>query len=318
MTSPRINSRRAPEPVGPYPHARRVGNLLFLSGVGPRKRGDKAIPGVQLDDQGQVVSYDIEVQCRLVFENVRLILEEAGSCWNKLVDITVFLTNLEKDFSIYNRLYGEYFKGNQPCRTTVGISRTPDADRHRVEMHRDHRLTVNAMRELKPFNFREWIDKNRGLLKPPVCNKLVFEDAEFMVMVVGGPNNRKDYHYDEGEEFFYQIEGDMVLKIMEDGSPKDIRIREGDIFLLPPHIPHSPQRFADTVGMVIERKRHPEEQDGLLWYCDNCANLLYEEYFHLRNVETDFPPVFERFYARLENRTCKRCGMVMENRNKKC
>lgn len=125
MTSPRIDSQRAPEPVGPYPHARRVGNLLFLSGVGPRKRGEKAIPGVQLDEQGQIASYDFEVQCRLVFENVHLILEEAGSRWDDLVDVTVFLTNLEKDFSTYNRLYAEYFKGNQPCRTTVGVSRLP-------------------------------------------------------------------------------------------------------------------------------------------------------------------------------------------------
>lgn len=125
MTSPHINSQRAPEPVGPYPHARRVGNLLFLSGVGPRKRGEKAIPGVQLDEQGQIASYDIEVQCRLVFENVHLILEEAGSLWDNLVDVTVFLTNLEQDFSTYNRLYAEYFKGNQPCRTTVGVSRLP-------------------------------------------------------------------------------------------------------------------------------------------------------------------------------------------------
>jgi 2-aminomuconate deaminase len=125
MTSPRIDSQRAPEPVGPYPHARRVGNLLFLSGLGPRKRGEKAIPGVQLNEQGQIVSYDIEVQCRSVFENVHLILEEVGSHWDNLVDVTVFLTNLEKDFSTYNRLYAEYFKGNQPCRTTVGISRLP-------------------------------------------------------------------------------------------------------------------------------------------------------------------------------------------------
>jgi 2-aminomuconate deaminase len=125
MTSPRIDSQRAPEPVGPYPHARRVGNLLFLSGLGPRKRGEKAIPGVQLNEQGQIVSYDIEVQCRSVFENVHLILEEAGSHWDNLVDVTVFLTNLEKDFSTYNRLYAEHFKGNQPCRTTVGISRLP-------------------------------------------------------------------------------------------------------------------------------------------------------------------------------------------------
>jgi len=102
-----------------------VGNLLFLSGVGPRKRGEKAIPGVQLDEQGQIASYDIEVQCRLVFENVHLILEEAGSLWDNLVDVTVFLTNLEQDFSTYNRLYAKYFKGNQPCRTTVGVSRLP-------------------------------------------------------------------------------------------------------------------------------------------------------------------------------------------------
>jgi 3-hydroxyanthranilate 3,4-dioxygenase len=168
------------------------------------------------------------------------------------------------------------------------------------------------VRELKPFNFREWIDQHRHLLKPPVCNKQVFEDAEFIVMVVGGPNRRKDYHYDEGEEFFYQIEGDMVLKIMEDGKPKDIHIREGDIFLLPPRVPHSPQRFADTVGLVIERKRRPSEKDGLLWYCDNCSTLLYEEYFHLENIEKDLPPVFERFYSSEENRTCKKCGMVME------
>jgi len=125
MTSPRIDSQRAPEPVGPYPHARRVGNLLFLSGVGPRKRGEEAIAGVKLGEQGQVVSYDIEAQCRLVFENVGLILEEAGSQWDNLVDVTVFLTNLEKDFSSYNRLYAEYFRGNQPCRTTVGVSRLP-------------------------------------------------------------------------------------------------------------------------------------------------------------------------------------------------
>jgi 3-hydroxyanthranilate 3,4-dioxygenase len=168
------------------------------------------------------------------------------------------------------------------------------------------------VRELKPFNFREWIDAHRHLLKPPVCNKLVFEDAEFVVMVVGGPNRRKDYHYDEGEEFFYQIEGDMILKIMEGGKPRDIRIREGDIFLLPPRIPHSPQRFADTVGLVIERQRGHAEKDGLLWYCDHCSHLLYEEYFHLNNVEKDFPPIFERFYASAENRTCKHCGTVME------
>ncbi len=125
MRSLPIDSPRAPEPVGPYPHARRVGNLLFLSGVGPRRRDDKAIPGVQLNEQGQIVFYDIAIQCHSVFENVGLILEEAGCDLDDLVDITAFLINLERDFSTYNRVYAEYFKSNRPCRTTVGVSRLP-------------------------------------------------------------------------------------------------------------------------------------------------------------------------------------------------
>jgi 2-aminomuconate deaminase len=120
-----INSSRAPEPVGAYPHARRVGNLLFLSGVGPRERGTKKIPGVELDADGKIVSYDIEAQCHSVFKNVRAILEEAGSSWDKLVDVTVFLTNMKDDFATYNRLYAEYFKDANPCRTTVEINCLP-------------------------------------------------------------------------------------------------------------------------------------------------------------------------------------------------
>jgi 2-aminomuconate deaminase len=120
-----IHSDKAPEPVGLYPHARKVGNLLFLSGVGPRERGTKKIPGVELDAAGNIVSYDIETQCRSVFTNVRLILEASGSSWDKLVDVTVFLTNMKADFAIYNRVYAEYFKDNQPCRTTVEISSLP-------------------------------------------------------------------------------------------------------------------------------------------------------------------------------------------------
>ncbi|HVC36833.1 MAG TPA: Rid family hydrolase [Gammaproteobacteria bacterium] len=121
----KTESRRAPEPVGLYPHARRVGNLLFLSGVGPRKRGGKQIPGVTVDKQGNIVNYDIEVQCRAVFENVRLILEDAGSSWDKLVDVTVFLTDMQRDFAAYNRIYADYFKDNQPCRTTVQVTALP-------------------------------------------------------------------------------------------------------------------------------------------------------------------------------------------------
>jgi 2-aminomuconate deaminase len=120
-----INSSKAPEPVGLYPHARRVGNFLFLSGVGPRERGARKIPGVELDDAGNIVSYDIEVQCRSVFQNVKYILEDAGSSWDKIVDVTVFLTNMKADFAAYNKLYAEYFADNQPCRTTIEISSLP-------------------------------------------------------------------------------------------------------------------------------------------------------------------------------------------------
>ena len=121
----KIKSQNAPEPVGSYPHARQVGNFLFLSGVGPRERGKKEIPGVELDDEGKIISYDIEVQCHSVFNNVKMILEDAGSSWDKLIDVTVFLTNMKDDFKKYNQLYGEYFKENQPCRTTVEITSLP-------------------------------------------------------------------------------------------------------------------------------------------------------------------------------------------------
>ncbi len=168
------------------------------------------------------------------------------------------------------------------------------------------------MAELRAFNFKKWIDEHRELLKPPVGNKLVFPDTEFIVMVVGGPNQRKDYHVDEGEEFFYQLEGDMVLKTMQGGKPVDVPIQEGEIFLLRPRVPHSPQRFENTVGLVIERQRTAEELDGLQWYCDDCNHLLYEESFHLQNVETDFPPVFDRFFGDVKNRTCAECATVMD------
>lgn len=120
-----IESARAPEPVGLYPHARKVGDLLFLSGVGPRERGSKTIPGVELNDRGEIVSYDIETQCRSVFQNVRYILEDAGSSWDKVIDVTVFLTNMKDDFAVYNRIYAEYFADNRPCRTTVEVNSLP-------------------------------------------------------------------------------------------------------------------------------------------------------------------------------------------------
>ena len=170
------------------------------------------------------------------------------------------------------------------------------------------------MRELKPFNFRRWIDEHRHLLKPPVGNKLVFTDSEFIIMVVGGPNSRRDFHVDPGEEFFYQLEGDMTLRTMQDGARVDIPIREGEILLLPARVPHSPQRFENTVGLVIERKRRPEEQDGFLWYCEHCQCPLHAEYLHVSDIEKQLPPVFDRFYNSLQLRTCQACGAVAHKR----
>ena len=137
------------------------------------------------------------------------------------------------------------------------------------------------MNPLKAFNLNQWIEQHREFLKPPVCNRHVFQHSEFIIMVVGGPNARSDYHEDPGEEFFYQLEGDMMLRTMQDGGRVDIPIREGEILLLPARVPHSPQRFANTVGLVIERQRRPEEQDGFLWYCDHCQYPLYAEYLHV-------------------------------------
>lgn len=121
----KYNSNRAPEPVGLYPHSRRVGNLLFLSGVGPRERGKKEIPGVKLDENGNIIEYDIETQCHSVFNNVRYILEDSGSKWENIIDVTVFLTNMKKDFPIFNKIYSDYFKDNLPCRTTLEINSLP-------------------------------------------------------------------------------------------------------------------------------------------------------------------------------------------------
>ena len=165
---------------------------------------------------------------------------------------------------------------------------------------------------IRPFNFKKWIDENRHLLKPPVGNKQIWENAEFIVMVVGGPNARKDYHFNEGEEFYFQVEGDVKVKIQENGQAVELPIKEGEIFLLPPKVPHSPIRGENTIGLVIERRRQNDEKDGLLWFCENCNNKLYEEYFPLTNIMTQFQGVFAKFYGSLDLRTCKKCGTVME------
>lgn len=164
----------------------------------------------------------------------------------------------------------------------------------------------------RPFNFKKWIDENRESLKPPINNKVVYKDAEFIVMVVGGPNARKDYHYNESEEFFYQLQGDIKVQIQEDGKAVEVDIREGDIFLLPARVPHNPRRFKDTIGLVMERKRRAGEKDGLLWFCEKCNHKLYEEYFTLEDITTQFQHTFQTFYSSEKLRTCTACGHVME------
>jgi 3-hydroxyanthranilate 3,4-dioxygenase len=168
------------------------------------------------------------------------------------------------------------------------------------------------MRPLIPININQWIEANRHLLRPPVGNKVVYQDGEFLVMMVGGPNARKDFHVDPAEEFFYQLEGEMVLRVVEDGRIVDVSIRAGQILLLPAHVPHSPQRLANSIGLVIERRRRAGELDGLQWYCEHCQHLLYQDFFALTDIETQFPPVFDRFFGSLSLRTCKHCHAVME------
>ena len=168
------------------------------------------------------------------------------------------------------------------------------------------------MTKLAAFNFQNWIEEHRHLLKPPVGNQQIWEDTDMVVMVVGGPNKRTDFHDDPVEEFFYQLEGDVLVKLQENGKSVEVPIKEGEIFLLPPRTPHSPIRPENTVGLVIERKRKETEKDGLLWYCDNCNHKLFEEYFHLKNIENDFQPIFRKFYASEDLRTCDKCGTVME------
>ena len=163
-----------------------------------------------------------------------------------------------------------------------------------------------------PINFKNWIEENRHLLKPPVGNKVVYEDGDFMIMVVGGPNSRKDYHVDPVEEFFYQLEGDMLLKIMDSGKRVDVPIKEGEIFLLPKNVPHSPQRFENTVGLVVERKRRDGELDAFQWYCDECHALLHEDFFQLKDIVKQLPPIFDGFWENEEARTCKSCSAYLE------
>lgn len=166
----------------------------------------------------------------------------------------------------------------------------------------------------KPFNLQRWIDENRHLLKPPVGNKNLYVDSgDYIVMIVAGPNARKDFHYNETEELFYQLEGEITVYIQEDGEKKAMKLSAGDMFLLPAKVPHSPSRTENSIGLVVERKRVGKEiPDGLLWFCENCNHKLYEVYFELQDIEKDFLQHFNHFYQSESLRTCEKCGTVME------
>ena len=165
----------------------------------------------------------------------------------------------------------------------------------------------------KPFNLTKWVEQNRDLLKPPVGNKNLYKESDdFIVMVVAGPNARKDYHYNETEEIFYQLEGTIELHVQVNGEKRTMQLGPGDMYLHPRKVPHSPVRHEGSIGLVVERKRLGEEgKDGLLWFCDNCNNKLHEVYFPLHDIETDFLGHFKHFYESKELRTCDNCGTVM-------
>jgi len=164
-----------------------------------------------------------------------------------------------------------------------------------------------------PIPLKKWIDDHRHLLKPPVGNQQIYTlNKDFIVMIVGGPNARKDFHCNKGEEIFYQLEGDITLSIMEDGKRKDILIAEGDMFLLPPDIPHCPRRGPNTIGLVIERYREIDEWDGFMWFCEHCGHKLHEEFIKVNDIVQQLPVVMQNFYRSDTLRTCTQCHHTME------
>jgi len=167
----------------------------------------------------------------------------------------------------------------------------------------------------RPFNLNKWIEENKDKLKPPVANKNLYDESgDYIVMIVGGPNARKDYHFNETEELFYQLKGDIEVTIQENGKAVKVPIKEGDMFLLPANVPHSPVRSENSIGLVIERKRKGTNlKDGLMWFCEKCNNKLYEERFTLDDIEKGFLPTFKRYYNSEELRTCNSCGHIMES-----
>ncbi len=170
---------------------------------------------------------------------------------------------------------------------------------------------MSAEPRLRAFNFNKWIEANQHLLKPPVGNRQIWEDADLMVTVVGGPNERTDYHDDPVEEFFYQLKGKIVLKVIDDGKFYEVPLSPGDIFLMPPHVRHSPQRPEEgSIGLVVEPKRQPQQLDAFEWYCFECQTRIHQVELSLQSIVKDLPPLFQAFYANDEARKCKNCGAI--------
>lgn len=164
----------------------------------------------------------------------------------------------------------------------------------------------------EPIHIQKWIDENRNLLKPPISNQVIYKNnADFIVMVVGGPNARKDFHHNNGEEIFYQLEGTIQLKVIEDNKLRIVTIEAGAMFLLPPKIPHCPVRFENTIGLVIEKHRKVSEMDGFMWFCENCNHKLHEVFAPVSNIVTQLPLITESFYASKDLCTCSNCGTIM-------
>ncbi len=165
---------------------------------------------------------------------------------------------------------------------------------------------------MTPFNLQQWIEANRAAFSGPVANKEVFPESEFIFQIIRGPNARNDFHVDPGDEIFYQLKGDIRVDVMENGRRKQNLVREGDVLLVPARVPHSPLRPAGSWGLVVERKRRPDELDGILWFCERCDAKLFERQFPCTNIETEIRSAIDEFYSRAEHRTCKSCGAVLE------
>lgn len=171
------------------------------------------------------------------------------------------------------------------------------------------------MSDSNPFQIQQWISENGDKLKPPVGGETLWKDSKLMITVVGGPNKRTDYHIDAFEEFFYQIKGDIVLRIQEDGKARDVEVKEGDVFLLPAYVPHAPMRPAGTVGMIAEIRREKDDPlDGFAWFCEKCNHQIFRQDAYIEVLERDMPPIFEAFYADSENQVCDACGHVNPGR----